>query len=320
LKIGLIKRIGDVKELETLKESRRCFGFTLIELLVVISIIALLLSIIVPSLGNAKEAARMMVCKSHLKQISTGANLWSYDNDDWTVAVTWFYYREFSGESGVEGQWPGSIEPYTNAAITSDHEHHNKSAGFKPTLYSCPSLSKKRAQNMLLEIYPDYTQEQLDAEWFLDLPTQQYKAYAANGYALTAYGGEAALGPSSRQRGGGQWDFNGVENGVWKDHGSMKLSNIRSPGSYMSFMDHTGFWVRQDGYDNDWGSTLFYGPDFDQADANTQRLNVWRWHKNNKQANMVFFDGHVGVTPSNFKERTTQMLGGGFVEKKIGKH
>jgi prepilin-type N-terminal cleavage/methylation domain-containing protein/prepilin-type processing-associated H-X9-DG protein len=309
--------IGQVKKMNQLKTSRVCFGFTLIELLVVISIIALLLSIIVPSLGNAKEAARSVLCKSNLKQISTGANLWSYDNDDWTVAATWFYYREISGDSGVEGKWPGSIEPYTNSALTTDHEHHNKSAGFKPTLYSCPSLSKKRAQTMLREIYPSYTQEELDGAWFLDLPTQQYKAYAANGYAMTAYADETtALGSSSRQRGGDQWSFNGTDYGVWKDHGSMKLSNIRSPGSYMSFMDHTGFWVKQDGYSNEAASNLFYGPDFDQADANTQYYNVWRWHKDNKQANMVFFDGHVGTTPNNFKERTTQMLGGGFVEKK----
>ena len=56
-------------------------GFTLIELLVVISIIALLLSIMMPSLSRAKELARRTVCASNLKSIGTGIFVYANKNN-----------------------------------------------------------------------------------------------------------------------------------------------------------------------------------------------------------------------------------------------
>jgi len=56
-------------------------GFTLIELLVVISIIALLMSILMPALGKVKKAAKSMVCLANVRRIAIAGTIYLLEEE-----------------------------------------------------------------------------------------------------------------------------------------------------------------------------------------------------------------------------------------------
>lgn len=88
-------------------------AFTLIELLVVISIIALLLAILMPSLGMVKEKARSVVCRSNLKQ--WGQIFYLYTNDHNGMFMLEQFGRDANNDGKVEsgeGTWIVPLAPY----------------------------------------------------------------------------------------------------------------------------------------------------------------------------------------------------------------
>ena len=94
------------------RHPRRSRGFTLIELLVVIAVIALLVSILLPSLSTARNLARTVKCSTNLRTLGQGAQFYASENNGF---IPRDYYRGCNDpNSGNFGhyQFAGKLSPY----------------------------------------------------------------------------------------------------------------------------------------------------------------------------------------------------------------
>jgi prepilin-type N-terminal cleavage/methylation domain-containing protein len=88
-------------------------GFTLIELLVVIAVIAVLVGILMPALGKARETGWTTVCLSNMKQLATAAFNYAHDNQDQIWPANDWARVTIPGQPG---EHPGLLYQYCDSS------------------------------------------------------------------------------------------------------------------------------------------------------------------------------------------------------------
>ena len=144
-------------------------GFTLIELLVVISIIAMLLSILMPALGRAKEQAMAVVCRTRLKQWGLIFNM---------------YFEEHEGKvpPGRVGMVMGGDPEESGWGMwfrATEHYYEN------PDMMFCPSATKTTEKGG----QQPFRAWHISNDWIDNFPQFQRGSYGYNMWGVARKGG-----------------------------------------------------------------------------------------------------------------------------------
>jgi len=185
-------------------------AFTLVELLVVIAIIALLMAILLPGLGRAREQARSIACRNHLKTLALANSIYASLADDWGVPAI-----DFTATAASEPFWVANR--MFRRAIGLAKEEDVAGDLKMPKEYLCPTDKLSGRHN---------------------ISTTEYQNVISYGYNFTDWGSDS--------RDPIAWSGNVP---VGDKAARVKLMQVKRAGEKLMFIDAGDLWAQKVGAD-----------------------------------------------------------------------
>ena len=284
-------------------------GFTLVELLVVIGIIALLLSILLPSLNKVRETARSLKCLSNMRTLGTYSIMYNAEYKNaavpWSGDTLWktkstyadqlndYYWHQIIAEKFMRLKSAPDLPPYPPGTW--------KDPKIYPDIFACPTVST------IQKLQYDANGNELD-------PGAKMRSYAINiwvaggvdlrqpaptgnlnGQPETQANNGSVSGPGTRFAliGVNRTSTAGLK-GQTKAY-QIKISSIKSTSNTMLFCETINLRPVRGTNDNSYVFCRGWGKDIDfvhgiknrDYDASTQQT------YGSGYTNMVFVDGHA---------------------------
>ncbi|MBN2210185.1 MAG: prepilin-type N-terminal cleavage/methylation domain-containing protein [Sedimentisphaerales bacterium] len=254
-------------------------GFTLIELLVVVSIIALLVSILLPALNKAREQAKAVVCLSTIKSFATANEVYSASYNG--------YYVPSSQTPLDPAQWWGmrwpEVTQFREIIAMQKSEDLWEDAYMFPEGLRCPS------------------HKYIDDDAYLEQMRDTFQSADGRYAWQISYGYNVEYWTHK--------NFEILGNGGFPDRNQIyafKASSIRSASEKLQWIDAISYSAQYAWADYrssaDGGNSLWYqfGDDVVQAGLLSQGFPGWKpWnvrfyttYRHSNSANVAFFDGH----------------------------
>ena len=282
-------------------------AFTLIEMLLVVALLSLLISLLLPMLGGARDYGHQAVCMNNLRQAGIGFGHYAADSQRYTPGPnTSGYY--------LKGVNPTNTESATTDPITADD-------WMSPTLGRAISLPMKKIDRLLAILNHEFRCGANKVKYDYIYPAQG-SLPAANSIYYNSYSApftmhyyyDAAHASSMRQP-NGAWFGNSFDKGVdVRPAGYTFRMSTRGAPSGKVFATEGSRYIDGNGkvsFNTDWGSA--YGGNFMnrsptlnvhyQGNCNPYKFSSYpklhpesakfAYRHTNDTLNAVFFDGHV---------------------------